>query len=50
MTNGVLRRLTWLTCLVYSDGIVVYMKGGGSCRSITQIASTGPSHLAGWSP
>ncbi|KAE9000876.1 hypothetical protein PR001_g18668 [Phytophthora rubi] len=28
MMNGVLRGLTWLTCLVYLDDIVIYAKGG----------------------
>ncbi|RAW23553.1 hypothetical protein PC110_g20013 [Phytophthora cactorum] len=38
MMNGVLRGLTWLTCLVYLDDIVVYTKGGVE-RHILELAT-----------
>ncbi|OWZ06207.1 LOW QUALITY PROTEIN: Retrotransposon Polyprotein [Phytophthora megakarya] len=37
LMNGVLRRLTWLTCLVYLDGIIVFTKGGIE-RHVVELA------------
>ncbi|KAE8960370.1 hypothetical protein PR002_g30239 [Phytophthora rubi] len=38
MMNGVLRGLTWLTCLVYLDDIVVFTRGGIE-RHIVELAT-----------
>ncbi|KAE8904474.1 hypothetical protein PF007_g25363 [Phytophthora fragariae] len=38
MINGVLRGLTWLTCLVYLDDIVVFTRGGIE-RHIVELAT-----------
>ncbi|KAL4172067.1 hypothetical protein KRP22_007241 [Phytophthora ramorum] len=38
MMNGVLRGLTWTTCLVYLDDIVVYTRGGIE-RHIVELAT-----------
>ncbi|POM68334.1 Enzymatic Polyprotein [Phytophthora palmivora] len=38
MMNGVLRGLTWTTCLVYLDDVVIFTKGGIE-RHIIEVAS-----------
>ncbi|KAE9272147.1 hypothetical protein PR003_g30294, partial [Phytophthora rubi] len=38
MMNGVLRGLTWLTCLVYLDDIVVFTRGGVE-RHVVEVAT-----------
>lgn len=38
MMNGVLRGLTWITCLVYLDDIVIFTRGGLE-RHIVQVAA-----------
>jgi hypothetical protein len=38
MMNGVLRGLTWLTCLVYLDDIVVFTRGGIE-RHVVEVAA-----------
>lgn len=38
MVNGVLRGLTWTTCLIYLDDIVVFTRGGLE-RHLVQLAS-----------
>ncbi|OWY99835.1 LOW QUALITY PROTEIN: Enzymatic Polyprotein, partial [Phytophthora megakarya] len=38
LMNGVLRGLTWMTCLVYLDDIVIFTKGGIE-RHIVELAS-----------
>uniref|UniRef100_H3G554 Reverse transcriptase domain-containing protein n=1 Tax=Phytophthora ramorum TaxID=164328 RepID=H3G554_PHYRM len=38
MMNGVLRGLTWTTCLVYLDDIIVYTRGGIE-RHVLELAT-----------
>lgn len=38
MMNGVLRGLTWLTCLVYLDDIVIFTRGGVE-KHVVQVAA-----------
>ncbi|KAE9017168.1 hypothetical protein PR002_g13466 [Phytophthora rubi] len=37
LMNGVLRGLTWMTCLVYLDDIIIFMKGGIE-RHVVELA------------
>jgi len=43
MMNGVLRCLTWLTCLVYLDDIVVFTRGGIE-RHVVEVAAVVVRH------